>query len=258
MSPSGKIYFASDLHLGAPDEQSSLQREKLFVHWLEEVRADASEIFIIGDIFDFWHEYKTVIPKGFVRIQGKIAEITDSGIPVHIFTGNHDLWMFGYLEKELGVKLHKQPIQRTFNGKKFLIAHGDGLGPGDRGYKFIKKVFNNRFCQFLFQWIHPDLGTRLASFLSRRSRYGVSGKKHVLEEFKGEEEEWLVQFSREQLKREHFDYFIFGHRHLPLDISVAPGSRYINTGDWLDYNSYAVFDGEKLELKFYQNTKYEV
>lgn len=247
-----KIYFASDLHLGVPDEQSSRQREKLFVRWLDEIKGDAREIFIIGDVFDFWHEYRTVVPKGFVRIQGKIAELSDAGIPVHLFTGNHDLWMFGYFEKELGVKVYRHPIQREFNGKKFYIGHGDGLGPGDHGYKFIKKIFANPVCQFLFRWLHPDLGTKLAAYLSYKSRFGLNGEKKELEHFKGEDGEWLIQYTRGILKEEHYDYFIFGHRHLPLDITLSESSRYINTGDWLDYNSYAVFDGEKMELKYFE------
>jgi len=251
MSNRSKIYFASDLHLGMPDEGSSAEREGLFVRWLEEARQDAAEIFIIGDLFDFWHEYKTVIPKGFVRLQGKIAEITDAGIPVHIFTGNHDMWMYGYFEKELGVKMHRQPVEREFNGKKFYITHGDGLGPGDHGYKFIKKVFANPICQFLFRWIHPDIGMRLGHYFSYKSRFGVSGDKKVLEKFEGEENEWLVLYAREILKNNHYDYFIFGHRHLPIDIMLNEKSRYINTGDWLDYNSYAVFDGSNMELKYY-------
>jgi UDP-2,3-diacylglucosamine hydrolase len=251
MSFSGKIYFASDLHLGTPDEASSFAREKLFIRWLNEVKKDASEIFIIGDIFDFWHEYKTVIPKGYVRVQGKLAEICDSGITVHVFTGNHDLWMFGYLEKELGVNLHKNPVRREFNGKKFLIGHGDGLGPGDHGYKLIKKIFNNPLCQFFFRWLHPDLGVRVANYFSRASRYGTNGEKKKLEEYTGEENEWLVQYCKRVLQRQHIDYFIFGHRHLPLNIELTENSRYINTGDWLDYNSYAVFDGKNLELKYY-------
>ena len=252
MSTKNKIYFASDLHLGVPDEPSSRARERLFVQWLDEAKKDASEIFIIGDIFDFWHEYKTVIPKGFLRIQGKIAELTDAGIPVHIFTGNHDLWMFGYFEKELGAKVYKAPVQIERGGKKFFIGHGDGLGPGDHGYKFIKKIFANPICQFMFRWIHPDIGTKIAGYFSYKSRFGVKGDKKVLEEFKGIENEWLAQYAKRVLTREHFDYFVFGHRHLPLSIDLTEKSRYINTGDWIDYNSYAVFDGEKLELKYYK------
>lgn len=251
MTTSGKIYFASDLHLGTPDGTTSLQREKLFVQWLEEVRKDASEIFLVGDTFDFWHEYKTVVPKGYVRLQGKLAEIADSGIPIHLFTGNHDLWMFGYLEKELGVILHKQPVEREFAGKRFFIGHGDGLGPKDYGYKLMKKVFANRLCQFAFRWLHPDWGTKLAMYLSRKSRYSNEGV-HQLEKFRGEEEEWLIQYCKRKLQQQQYDYFIFGHRHLPLDITLNDKSRYINTGDWLDYNSYAVFDGDKLELKYFQ------
>ena len=251
MPSSGKIYFASDLHLGTPDEATSRTREKLFVQWLEEIKQDAKEIFILGDIFDFWHEYQLEIPKGFIRIQGKIAELCDSGIPIHVFTGNHDLWMFGYLEKELGVAIHRKPAQREFNGKKFFIGHGDGLGPGDHGYKFIKKVFNNRLCQFFFRWIHPDIGIKIANYFSYKSRFGNDGEKE-LEKFKGEENEWLIKYCRRKLEKQHFDFFLFGHRHLPLDIQVNNTSRYINTGDWLDYYSYAVFDGESLQLKYHK------
>ena len=255
MASSGKIYFASDLHLGVPDEVSSNVREKLFVQWLDKIKTDAKEIFIVGDMFDFWHEYKTVVPKGFVRVQGKIAELCDAGIPVHIFTGNHDLWMFGYFEKELGAKVYTQPIERIFDGKKFFIGHGDGLGPGDHGYKFIKKVFSNPVCQFLFRWLHPDIGARIANYFSYESRFGNAGQRKPPEEFQNEEREWLVQFSKEVLQKEHFDFFVFGHRHLPLDVKLNEKSRYINTGDWLDYYSYAVFDGEKMELKYFKQTQ---
>jgi UDP-2,3-diacylglucosamine hydrolase len=252
MPNSGKIYFASDLHLGVPDDESSSQREKLFVQWLDEIKPDAQEVFIVGDIFDFWHEYFTVIPKGFVRIQAKIAELCDAGIPVHIFTGNHDLWMFGYFEKELGAKVYREPIRRTLNGKKFFIGHGDGLGPGDHGYKLIKKVFSNPVCQFLFRWLHPDVGVRIAGYFSRKSRYGNTANQKVMEEFKGKEKEWLVQYCEQILKNEACDFFVFGHRHLPLEIKLSENSLYVNTGDWLDYNSYAVFDGTNLELKYFK------
>lgn len=252
MSLGTKIYFASDLHLGVPDESSSRERERRFIRWLDDIKKDADEIFIIGDVFDFWHEYQTVVPKGYIRVQGKIAEICDAGIPVHLFTGNHDLWMFGYFEKELGVKVYREPVRREFNGKKFLIGHGDGLGPGDRGYKFIKRVFANPLCQFLFRWLHPDMGTKIATYFSYKSRFGINGDKKELEHFKGEEGEWLIQYARAVLKHEHVDYFIFGHRHLPLDIKLNENSRYINTGDWLDYNSYAVFDGFITELRYFE------
>jgi UDP-2,3-diacylglucosamine hydrolase len=245
LSTPHKIYFASDFHLGVPDEEQSRAREARLVQWLDMASKDAAEIFLVGDVFDFWFEYKTVIPKGFVRLQGKIAEITDAGIPVHYFTGNHDMWAFGYFEKELGVKMYRQPITRFFNGAKFMIGHGDGLGPGDHGYKFIKKVFANPFCQWAFRQIHPDLGIRIASFFSGRSR-AVNLSEDL--KYLGDDREWLAVYCREILKETHFDYFIFGHRHLPIDIKVGAGSRYVNLGEWMRSNTYAVWDGTHLEL----------
>ncbi len=243
MSEKTKIYFASDFHLGAPDHDTSLAREKRIVAWLEEIKNDASEIYLMGDLFDFWFEYKYSIPKGYTRLLGKIAELTDSGIPVILFTGNHDMWMFDYLNKELGVTIHRKPIQKVYSGKKFFLGHGDGLGPGDHGYKFIKAVFANPVCQWLFARIHPNLGIGIANYWSGKSRM-AQGK----ETFKGEENEFLISFIKEKEKSEHFDYYIFGHRHLPLEIKVG-NSLYINLGEWVNFSTYAVFDGEKLELK---------
>lgn len=241
-----KIYFASDFHLGVPDKDSSRQREKRIVRWLEEVRQDAAEIFLVGDIFDFWFEYRHAIPKGFVRIQGKIAELTDAGIPVHFFTGNHDMWIFNYIPEELGVSLYRDPIERNWNGKNFYIGHGDGLGPGDKGYKFIKRVFSSKVCQWLFAKLHPDWGIGLANYWSGRSRKVKSLPDEV---FLGEENEWLIQYCKEVVKSRDVDYFIFGHRHLPLDVKIGDHARYINLGDWIRYNTYAVFDGNELLLK---------
>ena len=244
-----KIYFASDFHLGVPNYEDSLAREKRIVRWLDEIKNDAAEIYLMGDLFDFWFEYRYTVPKGFVRLLGKIAEIADSGIPVILFTGNHDMWMFDYLPKELGVTIHRDPITRSYNGKKFYLGHGDGLGPGDNGYKFIKKIFSNPVCQWLFERLHPNFPMRMANYWSHKSRISNAPKD---EQFKGEENEWLVSYAKDVLKKEHFDYFIFGHRHLPLDIKLSEKSKYINLGEWVNYNSYAVFDGEKLELKYYK------
>lgn len=244
MKPGQKIYFASDFHLGIPDYASSLEREKKIVRWLNEVKKDAAEIYLLGDVFDFWFEYGTVVPRGFVRLLGKIAEITDSGIPVHWFTGNHDMWIFDYVPKELNIILHRSPIQKEYNGKKFYIAHGDGLGPGDHGYKFIKKVFASRVCQWLFARIHPNLGIRIARYWSGKSRI-ATGRND--EKYLGDEKEYLAVYSKRILSKEHFDYLIFGHRHLPLDITFGK-SRYINLGDWVRYFTYAVFDGSELKL----------
>lgn len=240
------IYFASDFHLGAPDYESSRKREQKIVEWLNYIKADCAELYLVGDLFDFWFEYKKAIPKGYIRLQGKLAEFVDSGIPVHIFTGNHDMWMFDYLPKEIGVKLYREPIHKEYGGKKFLIGHGDGLGPGDHGYKFIKKVFANPFSQWLFARLHPNLGIGMADYWSGKSRRANRGED---EKFLGEENEWLAIYCREYLKKEHIDFFIFGHRHLPLDLKVGEESRYLNLGEWMNYQTYAVFDGKELKLK---------
>lgn len=244
-----KIYFLSDFHLGAPDYEQSLRREKKLVQFLDIISKDAGAIFIVGDLFDFWYEYRSVVPKGYVRLLGKLATLTDSGIPIYFFVGNHDMWMNGYFEKELNIPVYFREMPFEFNGKKFLIGHGDGLGPGDHGYKFIKKIFRNRFCQWLFGIIHPTLGIGLANYMSRKSR-AATGQTD--EHFLGEENEWLIVYCKEVLQQQHFDYFVFGHRHLPIDFALPGGSRYINLGDWLRYDSYAVFDGSQFELKYYQ------
>jgi len=241
-----KIYFASDFHLGVPNYESSLAREKKIVAWLSHIEKDASEIFLVGDIFDFWFEYKRAIPKGFVRLQGKIAELTDKGIIVHIFTGNHDMWMFDYIPKELGAKLYREPIEREFFGKRYFIGHGDGLGPGDRGYKFLKKVFANKFCQWCFARLHPNFGIWLADKSSKTSR-SKTGKSD--EQYHGNENEWLYLFCKEKLTTEHFDYFIFGHRHLPLEIPVGNKSIYFNLGEWINYCTYLEVDENSTSLK---------
>jgi len=245
-----KIYFASDFHLGAPNRKESLKREKLIVRWLDEIKSDAKEIYLVGDIFDFWFEYKSSIPKGFVRLQGKIAELTDSGIIVNIFTGNHDMWIFDYLPKELGVTLYRNSITREYNGKKFLIGHGDGLGPGDNTYKMLKSVFSSKICQWAFARLHPNLGIAIANAWSKKSRASNITYDEI---FHGEDKEHLVLYCNDYIRKDpSIDYFIFGHRHLPLEINIGKNSKYINLGEWIKYNSYAVFDGEKIELKEYK------
>jgi UDP-2,3-diacylglucosamine hydrolase len=241
-----KIYLASDFHLGAPNYEESLIREKKIVSWLNHIEDQASEIFLVGDVFDFWFEYKRAIPKGFVRLQGKIAALTDKGIPVHIFMGNHDMWMFDYLPKELGIKLHDKPIQRTFFGKDYFIGHGDGLGPGDKGYKILKKILRNRFCQWCFARLHPNFGIWLAEKTSKTSRVHTGATD---EKFLGEEKEWLIHFCREELKKKHYDYFVFGHRHLPLEFDLSNNSKYFNLGEWIHYCTYLVIDENGTALK---------
>ncbi|MBD1260135.1 UDP-2,3-diacylglucosamine diphosphatase [Maribacter polysiphoniae] len=241
-----KVYFASDNHLGAPTMEKSLVREKKFVAWLDVVKKDAAAIFLLGDLFDFWFEYKTVVPKGFTRTLGKLAEITDSGIPVFYFVGNHDLWMNGYFEEELNIPVYHKPQQFTFNDRKVFIGHGDGLGPGDLGFKRMKKVFTNPVAKWFFKWLHPDLGVRLGQHLSVKNKL-ISGDEDV--KFLGEDKEWLVQYCHRKLEQNHYDYFVFGHRHLPLEIDLNEKSKYINLGDWLSFFTYGVFDGEKFTLE---------
>ncbi len=251
MSQEGKhIFFASDFHLGVPDHESSLKREKKLVSWLESIRYKAAEIFLMGDVFDFWFEYKTVVPKGYVRLLGKLAEITDSGIPVHIFRGNHDIWAFDYLQKEAGISLHRNPQVREFYGRRLYLAHGDGLGPGDNGYKFLKKVFENRFNQWLFRWLHPDIGTRMGLYFSHKSRIANVAREEKSNFQIVPEEEMLYHYCQSLIKAgEQHDYYIFGHRHIPLDYPLNEKSRMVILGDWVTNFTYAVFDGEKLELK---------
>jgi len=244
-----KIYFISDFHLGAPNAEISLVREKKIVQFLDEIKNDAEQIFIVGDLFDFWYEYKKVVPRGFVRILGKLAELTDSGIIIHFFVGNHDMWMNDYFQKELNIPVYFEPKTFEFNNKKFMIGHGDGLGPGDAGYKFIKKIFRNKICQFVFGILSTYIGMGIAHYFSNKSR---SREDSNIEVFLGEENEWLLTYSKEVLQKEHFHYFIFGHRHLPINFSLNENSRYVNLGEWINYNSYAVFDGNDLELKYYK------
>ncbi len=241
-----KVYFASDNHLGAPTTKDSLPREKKFVAWLDSVKEDAAAIYLMGDLFDFWFEYKTVVPKGFTRTLGKLAELTDAGISVTYFVGNHDLWMNGYFEEELNIPVYHKPQQLLINDKAFFIGHGDGLGPGDKGFKRMKKVFTNPLAQWFFRWLHPDWGVRLAQHLSVNNKI-ISGEADA--QFLGEDNEWLVQYCKRKLETKHYDYFVFGHRHLPLEIDLNGRSTYLNLGDWVNYFTYAVFDGEKLSLQ---------
>ncbi|MFA9190566.1 UDP-2,3-diacylglucosamine diphosphatase [Flavobacterium sp. FZUC8N2.13] len=245
-----KVYFASDQHFGAPTAELSFPREQKFVAWLDEVKKDAEAIFLLGDLFDFWFEYKTVVPKGFVRVLGKLAEIRDSGIPIYFFVGNHDLWMNDYFEKELNIPVFYDNQEFTFNGKTFLIGHGDGKGPGDLGYKRMKKVFTNPFFKWLFRWLHPDIGVRLAQYLSVKNKL-ISGESDV--KFLGEDNEWLILYAKRKLENKHYNYLIFGHRHLPMIHAVGENSDYVNLGDWISYFTYAVFDGSTFELKTFEN-----
>ena len=246
-----KIYFASDFHLGIPDHDSSLEREKKLVAWLDLARTDAAEIFLMGDLFDFWFEYKTAIPRGYSRLLGKLAEITDSGIPVHLFRGNHDMWAFDYLTKELNIQLHRDPEFREFNGKHFYLAHGDGLGPGDRGYKFIKRVFANPINQWLFRQLHPDIGIKMALYWSRKSRSASIEKEKSVQDITLKLIHQRITAHSNDLVKHHpeLDYLIYGHYHYPLDTPLSGKAKQLVLGDWITHFTYAVFDGENLELR---------
>ncbi len=245
----GKIYFISDVHLGAPALHNNLERERLFVQWLDQIKVDAAALFLMGDIFDFWFEYRKVVPRGFTRALGKIAEIADSGIPVHFFTGNHDMWISDYLPQELGITLHRKEFRTQLFGKTFLLAHGDGLDPFDKGYHLLKKLFSNRVLQWMFARLHPDFAFRLAHRWSKHSRIsnGIQA-----DGYQGDDKEGLFIFTESVLKHESIDYFVFGHRHLLVEKPIGEKSVFINLGDWINYYSYGVFDGEKFELKQYK------
>lgn len=248
-----KIYFASDFHLGTPSEEESRDRERRIISWLDFIKKDASELYLMGDIFDFWFEYKQVVPKGNIRFLGKLAELSDAGIKLTFFKGNHDMWMFDYFKEELGATVVSDELIVERNNKRFYLHHGDGLGPGDAKYKVLKKIFRSGTCQWLFARLHPNLGIGIARRWSKYSRIS-SGK---IEYFEDENKEWLVSYIKQYLssrpdnQQKPIDYFIFGHRHLPLNIPLE-NTLYINLGEWMNFNTYAVFDGEKLELKVWQ------
>jgi UDP-2,3-diacylglucosamine hydrolase len=251
LAPGKHIFFASDFHLGVPAGAQSNEREKRVIDWLTSIENTAQEIYLVGDIFDFWFEYKHSIPKGFVRFQGKIAALVDKGINIYFFTGNHDMWMFDYFERELGVTIIRQPIERTWNNHSFYIGHGDGLGPGDKTYKLLKRIFAARWSQWCFARIHPNFGIGLANYFSRKSRAATGDSDS---KFLGNEKEWLYVYCKEKLEKKQYDYFIFGHRHLPLDIALTENSRYINLGEWINYNTFAVFDGETVRLETFRSS----
>ena len=245
MTAPKKIYFISDVHLGLYPPEQSARREKWLVSWLDEIKQDASELYLLGDIFDYWHEYRHVVPRGYTRFLGKLAELSDMGIRLHYFTGNHDIWIYDYLPSEIGLNLYRQPVIREMDGYKFFIGHGDGLGPGDRSYKLLKAIFTNKVLQWLYARIHPNATMTFGKRWSKNSRYA---KGIVADPYLGDDREFQVVFAMQTLKKEHFDYFIFGHRHIPFMINLG-NSHVVNLGDWINNFSYAVWDGRELLLK---------
>ena len=245
LSPGQRIYFASDFHLGSPDWASSRIREDKIVRWLDRIRQDAHAVFLLGDVFDFWFEYRNAVPKGYIRLLGKLAALVDQGISLYLFTGNHDLWMFDYFTQELGASIIRHPVSLQINDQQFHVGHGDGLGPGDQAYKIFKKAFVSPTAQRLFALVHPDWGIALAQRWSARSRRKNLTKD---ERFRTKEDEWIYQYCVATEQQQHHDYYIFGHRHLVLDIPLGENSRYINTGEWIEACHYACYDGQELAL----------
>ncbi len=245
------VYFASDFHLGVAARHGSREREDRLVAWLDHCwRTDAEAFYLVGDLFEFWFEWRSAVPRGYVRFFGKLAQICDAGIPVHVFTGNHDMWMADYLVEEVGVVLHRTPIRVTHYDKQLLIGHGDGLGPGDHGYKRLKKLFAARWASWLYGRLHPNFSIGAALFFSGKSRSSQPPE----DEFLGPDREWLVAYSERKLAQfPELDYCIFGHRHLPIDYTLSNGrSRYLNLGEWLHYYSYARLDAEGMELLYWE------
>ena len=241
-----KIYFISDIHLGVPP--NAAERERYFVAWLDYVKQDACRVYLLGDIFDFWFSYKDVVPRGYVRVLGKLAELSDMGIEVYYAIGNHDMWIFDYFTKELGIKTYNQPWYFDYDGKTFLVGHGDGLGTINKKYNFLKFLFSNRICQRLFASLHPRLGISLAKFCSQKSRFS-----HTETDFTyfGDDKEEITMYCNKAIQNKHADFCVFGHRHLLLDKLLGQNTRYINLGEWVTDKHYAVYENNDMHIKHF-------
>lgn len=244
------IYFASDAHLGLNVVENPIDSERRIVRWLDSIKAKAKAIYLLGDMFDYWFEYRSVVPKGYVRFLGKLAELADEGVELYIFTGNHDIWMFDYLQKTIGATVIRDNYETEIYGKKFFMAHGDGLGDPSKSFKFLRCFFRNKTCQWLYKLIHPDLTVPFGFAWSRYNRKRKLGNK--AEKYLGEKKEYLVQFAKEHEKENSVDYYMFGHRHILLDIMISKSSRVMILGDWIWHFSYAVFDGENMTLEQFE------
>ena len=244
------VYILSDAHLGSLAIEHGRMHERRLVRFLDDIKHKAAAVYLLGDMFDFWYEYKYVVPKGYTRFLGKLSELTDMGVEVHYFTGNHDIWMYGYLEEECGVILHKKPETVDIYGKVFYLAHGDGLGDPDNKFKFIRWVFHSHTCQRLFSMIHPRWGMWFGLEWAKHSRLKRKDGKEP--EYMGEDKEPLVLFAKDYLKTHpDINYFLFGHRHIMLDLMLSRSSRIMILGDWISEFSYAVFDGENMFMEQY-------
>ena len=249
MSTGKKVFFISDLHLGVDGKFSSKERELRICRWLKANVDQIEHLYLVGDIFDHWYEYKEVVPRGFIRWLGTLAELRDQGVPITAFTGNHDIWMYDYLTTELDIPIVRDPILIQHFGYDILIGHGDGLGPGDYGYKWMKKIFTNRICQWLFSRIHPNFSLWLMRKSSHTSRkYGADEGSF------NREKEWLVQYCERKIQSHNYDFFVFGHRHLPIYHTLSnQKSIYVNLGDWLNFETYAILDASGIQLLYHDD-----
>ncbi|HEY9544250.1 UDP-2,3-diacylglucosamine diphosphatase [Prevotella sp.] len=245
------VYFLSDAHLGSLAIEHRRTQERRLVRFLDSIKEKAAAVYLLGDMFDFWNEYKYVVPKGYTRFLGKLSELTDNGVEVHFFTGNHDLWTYGYLEQECGVIVHRKPLTTEIYGKVFFLAHGDGLGDPDHRFKILRKMFHNPLCQWLLNTVHPRWGMALGLNWAKHSRLKRADGKEL--PYMGEDREYLVLFTKEYMKNHaDIDYFIYGHRHIELDITLDRKARVMILGDWIWQFTYAVFDGEHMFLEQYE------
>ncbi len=257
MSERKYIYFASDVHLGSAFHKEPLEVERRLVRWLESIRPTARAIYFLGDIFDFWFEYKHVVPRGFVRFLGTLAMMSDEGVEIHFFAGNHDVWFSDYFEHEFKAQIHHCSEEINIDGKVFRLSHGDEeYTQISWKENLLYKIFRNKVCQTLFAMVHPRLTIGFARYCSLQSR-----KKGLKKETLGEiphayhneyfdiEQEPLVIFTKQMVQtRQDIDFYIYGHRHILLDLSLRGQKRCMILGDWIQYNSYAVWDGEHLFL----------
>ncbi|WP_102407204.1 UDP-2,3-diacylglucosamine diphosphatase [Parabacteroides bouchesdurhonensis] len=251
-----KIYFASDAHLGARFHKYPMAVEKKLVRWLDSIKEDAQAVWLLGDMFDYWYEYRYVVPRGHTRFLGKLAELSDNGIEIHIFIGNHDIWMFDYLPQEIGAIIHREPLTVDLLGKRFFLAHGDEVDYRSKAFRLIRAIFRNKFCQWLYAGIHPrwTFGFALGwSLNSRKNGLKKESANGNVKEYQGEAGEYLVLFAKDYLKTHpDINFFIFGHRHIMLDLMLSKTSRLLIAGDWMQYFSYIVWDGESLSLEQFE------
>jgi UDP-2,3-diacylglucosamine hydrolase len=245
-----KVYFLSDAHLGSRAIPHGRTQERRLVNFLDSIKNKASAVYLLGDMFDFWYEFKMVVPKGYTRFLGKISELTDLGVEVHFFIGNHDIWVGDYLSKECGMIIHREPYTCEIYGKIFFMAHGDGLGDTDRKFKFLRAMFHSKFLQFMFSTIHPRWSVDLGLTWAKHSRLKRENGKEP--PYMGEDKEYLVRYSKEYLKTHpNINYFIYGHRHIELNLMISHAAQILILGDWITQFTYAEFDGDQLQLNNY-------